>query len=196
MRKGLVPGEQVIVTTRPQPRKLAGAAVAFVLAPALAAFASAWIIRGGARAVLGAKGTPWLVAACVAAAAAVWLGYCLPRLFRWQGTRYTLTSRRMVARYGILSRREQQVNLASVRNLGVHETLLQRLVRSGNISLETGYQGVVVFRDVPEVSRFRDFILDAIGELPDDHEAGPDAGGYYAAGALPESMREGGRDER
>ncbi|MGX5715714.1 PH domain-containing protein [Arthrobacter sp. MAHUQ-56] len=196
MRKGLVPGEQVIVTTRPQPRKLAGAAVAFVLAPALAAFASAWIIRGGARAVLGAKGTPWLVAACVAAAAAVWLGYCLPRLLRWQGTRYTLTSRRMVARYGILNRREQQVNLASVRNLGVHETLLQRLVRSGNISLETWYQGVVVFRDVPEVSRFRDFILDAIGELPDDHEAGPDAGGYYAAGALPESMREGGRDER
>ncbi|MFP5312312.1 MAG: PH domain-containing protein, partial [Actinomycetes bacterium] len=48
MRKSLVPGEQVIVTTRPQPRKLAGAAVAFVLAPALAAYASAWIIRGGA----------------------------------------------------------------------------------------------------------------------------------------------------
>lgn len=198
MRKGLVPGEQVIVTTRPQPRKLAGAAVAFVLAPALAAFASAWIIRGGARAVpaLGARGTPWLVAACVAAAAAVWLGYCLPRLLRWHSTRYTLTSRRMVARYGILNRREQQVNLASVRNLGVHETLLQRLVRSGNISLETGYQGVVVFRDVPEVSRFRDFILDAIGELPDDDDAGPDAAGQYAAGALPESMREGGRDER
>ncbi|MBT2565657.1 PH domain-containing protein [Arthrobacter sp. ISL-85] len=199
MRKTLLPGEQVIVTTRPQPRKLAGAAVAFVLAPALAAFASAWIIRGGAVRVAPAFGrqwTPWLVTACVAAAAAVWLGYCLPRLLRWQGTRYTLTSQRMVARYGLVNRRDQQVNLGSVRNLTVHESLLQRLVRSGNISLETGYQGVVTFRDVPEVARFRDFILDAIGELPDDSGAQPGEATYYPTGAFPEEMREGGRDDR
>ena len=187
MRKGLVPGEQVIVTTRPQPRRLAGAAAAFVLAPALAAFASAWIIRGGAARLLPAAGTgatSWLVAGCILVAAAVWLGYCLPKLLRWQGTRYTLTSRRMVARYGLVNRREQQVDLASVRNLAVHETLLQRLVRSGNISLETGYQGVVVFRDVPEVARFRDFILDAIGELPDEHGDGPDGGRQYPDGGF------------
>lgn len=192
MRKGLVPGEQVIVTTRPQPRKLAGAAAAFVLAPALAAYASAWIIRGGAAGLvpaLGDKATPWLVACCVLAAAGVWLAYCLPRLLRWLGTRYTLTSLRMVARHGILNRREQQVDLASVRNLTVRETLLQRLVRSGNISLETGYQGVVVFRDVPEVARFRDFILDAIGELPDGHDAGPDAAAHSPAEALPKHER-------
>jgi membrane protein YdbS with pleckstrin-like domain len=198
MRRSLVPGEQVIVTTRPQPRKLAGAAAAFVLAPALAAFASAWIIRGGAARVvpaLGRQWTSWLVACCVLAAAAVWLGYCLPRLLRWQGTRYTLTSQRMVARYGVLNRRDQQVNLVSVRNLTVHESLLQRLVRSGNISLETGHQGVVTFPDVPEVARFRDFILDAIGELPDGTEARPGAT-YYPAGAFPEDMREGGRDDR
>jgi hypothetical protein len=101
----------------------------------------------------------------------------------------------MVARYGLLNRRDQQVNLASVRNLTVHESLLQRLVRSGNISLETGYQGVVTFRDVPEVAKFRDFILDAIGELPDD-SAQPDGATHYPAGAFPEDMREGGRDDR
>jgi membrane protein YdbS with pleckstrin-like domain len=199
MRRTLLPGEQVIVTTRPQPRKLAGAAVAFVLAPALAAYASAWIIRGGAAPLapaLNRQWTPWLVTACVAAAAAVWLGYCLPRLLRWHSTRYTLTSQRMVARYGLLSRRDQQVNLSAVRNLTVHESLLQRLVRSGTISLETGYQGVVTFRDVPEVARFRDFILDAIGELPDDSVAQPGGAAHYPAGAFPEDMREGGRDDR
>lgn len=198
MRRSLVPGEQVIVTTRPQPRKLAGAAVAFVLAPALAAFASAWVIRGGPARVapaLGRQWTPWLVGACVLAAVALWLGYCLPRLLRWHGTRYTLTSQRMVARSGLLNRRDQQVNLASVRNLTVHESLLQRLVRSGNISLETGHQGMVTFRDVPEVARFRDFILDAIGELPEDSGAQPGAT-YYPAGAFPDDMREGGRDDR
>ncbi|WP_461189593.1 PH domain-containing protein [Arthrobacter sp. Z4-13] len=199
MRKDLVPGEQVIVTTRPQPRRLTGAMVAFVLSPAIAAYCSAWVIRGEAgRAVpaLSGRWTPWLVTGCVLAAASVWLGFCLPRLLRWQGTRYTLTSRRLVARSGKLKRQERQVHLASIRNLTVHESVLQRLFRSGNISLETGYQGKVTFPDVPEVARFRDFILDAIGDLPDEHDAQPGGTTDYPAGALPWEMREGGPDER
>lgn len=198
MRKHLVPGEQVIVATRPQPRKLTGAAVVFVLAPALAAFAAAWIVRGEASRLIPAadpRWTPWLVGACALAVPAAWLGYCLPRLLRWHGTRYILTSRRLVARSGVVSRKEHQVNLASVRNLTVHETVVQRLFRSGNISLETGYQDTMTFRDVPEAARFRDFILDAIADLPADRQdAGNGAddgtdGGQWAAG-------EGGRDER
>ncbi|WP_104042903.1 PH domain-containing protein [Arthrobacter sp. ZGTC412] len=199
MRKDLFPGEQVIVSTRPQPRKLAGAMVAFILSPAIAAYCSAWVIRGEAgRAfpALSGRWTPWLVMGCVLAAASVWLGFCLPRLLRWHSTRYTLTSRRLVARSGMWKRRDQQAHLASVRNLTVHESVLQRLFRSGNISLEIGYQGVVTFPDVPEVARFRDFILDAIGDLPDEHDAQPGGTTDYPAGALPWDKREGGPDER
>ena len=126
----------------------------------------------------------------------MWLGFCLHRLLRWHGTRYTLTSRRLVARSGLWKRQDQQVVLASIRNLTVQESVLQRLFRSGNISLETGSQGVVTFPDVPEVARFRDFILDAIGELPDEHDAQPGGTTNYPAGALPWDMREGGPDER
>jgi membrane protein YdbS with pleckstrin-like domain len=199
MRKDLQPGEQVIVTTRPQPRQLAGAAAAFILAPAVAGYCSAWLIRGGAaRAVpaLSGRWTPWLVGGCILAAAAVWLGFCLPRLLRWHSTRYTLTSSRLVARSGIWKRRDQQVNLASVRNLTVHESVLQRLFRSGNISLETGYQSAVTFPDVPEVARFRDFILDAIEDLPDGQDVQPGGSTDDPAEALPWEMREGGRDDR
>ena len=70
MRKDLLPGEQVIVMTRPQPRALFLPAVVFILAPALAAFASAWIIRGGVRSLypdLPADWTIWLVAGCMLA---------------------------------------------------------------------------------------------------------------------------------
>ena len=145
---------------------------------------------------LSGRWTPWLVGGCVLAAAAVWLGFCLPRLLRWQSTRYTLTSRRLVAKSGMWKRRDQQVNLASVRNLTVHESVLQRLFRSGNISLEAGYQSVVTFPDVPEVARFRDFILDAIEDLPDGQDVQPDGSTDDPDEALPWEMREGGRDER
>jgi membrane protein YdbS with pleckstrin-like domain len=199
MRKDLAPGEQVIVTTRPQPRKLIAPAAAFIAAPAAAAFASAWIIRGEAERLLPAlssEWSAWLVSGCILGVAWIWLAYCLPRLLKWQGTRYTLTSRRIVARYGILRRQDQQVNLAAVRNLMLTQSMVQRILRSGNISLDTGYQGTVTFADVPEAVRFRDFILDAIDEMPGNVEFGTGDTVENSGGTLPWELREGGTDER
>ena len=142
MRKELLPGEQVIVVTRPQPRTLIVPALLFVVVPALAAYASAWIVKGGPGKLVPLvtkDWTAWLVAVCVALAAWVLLGYCLPRVLRWHATRYTLTSQRLVARYGMLRRRDQQVSLAAVRNVLIEQSLLQRVLRSGNISLDTGH---------------------------------------------------------
>ncbi|UZX02430.1 PH domain-containing protein [Arthrobacter sp. CDRTa11] len=199
MRKDLVPGEQVIVTTRPQPRQLAGPAAAFIAAPAAAAFASAWISRGEATRLvpgISAEWSPWLVTGCVLAAAWIWLGYCLPRFLRWQATRYTLTSRRIVARYGMLRRRDQQVNLAAVRDVTLRQSVLQRILRSGNIFLETGYHGSIAIQDVPEAARFRDFVLDAIDGLPRDGEPWMDETLDDTGRVLPWELREGGQDER
>ena len=199
MRKDLAPGEQVITITRPQPRKLAGPAAAFIGAPAAAAFASAWTLRGEATRLVpavSADWTPWIVLACLLAAAWVWLAYCLPGLLRWQGTRYILTSRRVMARYGMMRRRDEQVNLASVRNVTVHQSVVQRILRSGNISLETGYQSVVTIPDVPEAARFRDFVLDAVADLPVGRDPETDDVSDYADDILPWESREGGHDER
>ncbi|MGM9473549.1 PH domain-containing protein [Pseudarthrobacter sp. YS3] len=205
MRRDLVPGEQVITTTRPQPRKLAGPAAAFIASPAAGAFVSAWATRGEATRLMPAVSagwTPWILLGCILAVAWIWLAYCLPPLMRWQGTRFTLTNRRIVARYGMMRRRDVQVNLASIRNVTVHQTVLQRILRSGNISLETGYQGVVTIQDVPEAARFRDFVLDAMDELPEGTDPGADGTvGHtgmsdHTEPAMPWELREGGHDER
>lgn len=199
MRKELLPGEQVIVMTRPQPRMLFVPAVVFVLTPALAAFASAWIIRGGLSGLVPAvsgEWTFWLVAACVLTAVWVLCGYCLPRLLRWHATRYFLTSQRILARHGVLRRRDQQLFLASVRNVTVSQTMLQRMLRSGNISLGAGHQFGAVLRDVPEVATFHRFLLDAIDELPDEENFGLGQAPEDSDAGFPRDMREGGRDER
>jgi membrane protein YdbS with pleckstrin-like domain len=198
MRKELFPGEQVIVVTRPQPRRLILPALVFILVAALAAYASAWIVKGNpARLVplVTPDWTPWLVGACLAAAGWTLAAYCLPRVLSWQASRYILTSRRLVARYGLLRRRDQQVPLAAVRNVFIEQTLLQRSLRSGTISLDTGYPSSTVIPDVPEVMTFRNFILDAIDELPEGEllEADDTLDG---SGHWPWEIREGGRDER
>ena len=201
MRKELFPGEQVIVLTRPQPRALIVPALLFILVPALAAYASAWIVKGGpARLVPLIKEstrewTPWLIGACLILAAWVLLGYCLPRVMSWHATKYILTSQRLVVRYGMLRRRDQQVFLASVRNVVIHQSLLQRVLRSGNISLETGHPASMVVPDVPEAATFRNFVLDAIDDLPREDPGAVDRM-HNPDAAWPWETREGGRDER
>jgi membrane protein YdbS with pleckstrin-like domain len=199
MRKALLPGEQVIVLTRPQPRTLIVPGLVFVLVPALAAYACAWVVRGGpAKLVplIPKQWTPWLLGVCVGLGAWVLLAYCLPRVLRWQGTRYILTSQRLLTRYGMLRRRDEQVPLAAVRHVAIEQSLLQRLLRSGNISLETGYPLGTVVPDVPEVATFRNFMLEAIGALPRSVAPQADGMNYNPGEALPWETREGGRDER
>ncbi|WP_442543115.1 PH domain-containing protein [Arthrobacter sp. KN11-1C] len=202
MRKELLRGEQVIVITRQQPRMLFGPVLAFILVPAAAAFACAWIVKGGPGKllpVITSDWTQWLVIACLVIVAIVLLGYSLPRFIRWRGIRYILTSGRIVARFGMLRRGDWQVPLAAVRGVGIKQSLLQRILRSGNISLDTGHPGEAVLADVPEVGKFRSFIMDAMAELPTSVGFGSGADGdfdNYPDAALPWDMREGGRDER
>jgi len=199
MRKGLLPGEQVIVVTRPQPRTLIVPALLFILVPALAAYASAWIVKGGPGKLVPAlteEWNVWLIGLSVVLALWVLLGYCLARVLTWHATRYTLTNQRIVARYGMLRRRDQQVSLAAVRNVVIEQSLLQRVLRSGNISLDTGHPASTVVPDVPEVGTFRNFILDAIDDLPPGQVFGTDGRMHNPGEPWPWETREGGRDER
>ncbi|MHC6220114.1 PH domain-containing protein [Arthrobacter sp. MMS24-S77] len=211
MRRELLRGEQVIVITRQQPRMLFGPILAFILVPAVTAFACAWIVKGGPGKLLPVitiEWTQWLVGACLAIGAIVLLGYSLPAFIRWRGIRYILTSGRIAARSGMLRRGDWQVPLAAVRSVGIKQSLLQRILRSGNISLDTGHPGDAVLADVPEVGKFRSFILEAMAELPASIRFGDgavtgageyddfDGPGGYPHEALPWDVREGGRDER
>jgi membrane protein YdbS with pleckstrin-like domain len=198
MRRWLLPGEQVIVVTRRQPRMLAAPVVVFVLVPALASYGCAWIIKGGPRKLfplVDPAWNAWFLAACIGLALVIIVGYSFRRFLQWRAVSYVLTNRRVMARFGWLGRRDWQVSLASVHNIGVRQSLLQRILRSGNIFLDTGHGRGSLMTEVPEVARFRNFILDAVDELPEGwtSEAGtgeaPDAESSWM-------MREGERDER
>lgn len=189
----------MIVMTRPQPRTLIVPGLVFVVVPAVAAYASAWIVKGGPSKLVPlvtTEWTVWLVGACLVLAAWMLLACCLPRVMAWQATRYILTNRRLIARYGMLRRRDEQVPLVAVRNAVVEQSWLQRLLRSGNISLETVHSGETIIRDVPEAARFRTFILEAMNDLSSTNASGVEGMMYQHDEAWPWETREGGRDER
>ncbi|MCT9871018.1 PH domain-containing protein [Paenarthrobacter aurescens] len=197
MRKELLPGEQVITITRQQARSLFFPVLAFVIVPALAAYACAWVVKGNAQRLapfITVEWTPWLMGTAVVLAAWLLIAYSVKRIVRWRSIRYILTSRRILAKYGMFRRRDWQVSLMAVRNVGIHQSLLQRALHSGNISLDTGHSGTAVLADVPEAGKFRGFILDAMDELPQGEVFEGEVLGDFEE--LPWELREGGRDER
>lgn len=163
----LAPGERVILLTRPQAGSLVVPALLFILIPALCAFAAGWLTRN--RATFEAGFQPWITAALwavVAIGVVLVLLYCLRPLLRWLGTQYVLTNRKLISRRGWLHRSERESPLVAVRQIGSHQSVRQRALRCGNITLDMGNGHSARFVDVPEVARFRSIVARTIEDLP------------------------------
>lgn len=163
----LAPGERVILLTRPQGRSLVFPAALFILIPAGCAFAAGALVRNQQSLDPGIGAwVPAAVAAIAVVGLVLMMLGCLRPLLRWLGTRYVLTSGRLISRRGILRRHELQSPLVAVRQVGMVQSMRQRVLRCGNICLDMGNGQGTTYVDVPEVSRFRYIVLQTIEDLP------------------------------
>jgi membrane protein YdbS with pleckstrin-like domain len=94
------------------------------------------------------------------AAALVFFVTLLP-FFAWLGHRYTVTSRRIIARRGILVRQRQDVYLARVTDVRLRRTPLQAAFAAGDVRVVAGPDLTLVLRDVPSAR----LVADLLGDL-------------------------------
>jgi uncharacterized membrane protein YdbT with pleckstrin-like domain len=104
-------------------------------------------------------------------------------LLRWRTTHHVLTTRRLLSREGVRSRRGRDVALSRVTDVSFRQTLRQRLTRSGTLTVESvGDGGALVLERVPDVEGTAALLHHLIEE--DDerraHEAGRSADSYAA----------------
>lgn len=171
MRVKLGPGERVIVRTRPDPRRLAGPFLGALVIVAATAFGLGWLSRNNLPGVpgfepLGADLEP-LAAGLIAAVGAILLVRIFVRPFlRWLGTRYILTSRRLIRRRGIGRRAEHELALAAIYQLDTDQSLIQRATGGGTLTVDLGRDRTVSYPGVPQVAVFKGFVVEAIAELP------------------------------
>lgn len=135
--------EQTVVDLRPHWSFMAGpvAAVAVVL---LVALGVAVVVPGGppSWAAVGL--------AVLLVVAAAWL---VGRYARWTTTRLLVTSERVVVRSGVLARRGREIPLERVNDIGFRQSILERLVGSGDLVIESGGErGQEVFDHVAQPS--------------------------------------------
>lgn len=192
MRIKLLPGERVIVRTRPNPLPLVGPVVAGFLVLALGGFGLGYLARRGLPGDL-ADVQPLALMVALAVVVLVLLRVVVRPLVRWASNRYVLTSMRLIHRQGAGRRTEHQVNLSTISQLQTEQGLLQRMVGSGTLVTDPGFDRAHAYRDVPRIGTFKEYVVQAIGELPltrmfdgVDVETDP----QYARGGTPRLQQE------
>ncbi len=87
----------------------------------------------------------------VVAAAVVGLVFVAVPLLRWRTTHYVVTTHRLLYRTGVLARHGRDIGLSRITDVSYAQTLWDRVVNSGTLTIETaGEGGPTVFSAIPD----------------------------------------------
>jgi uncharacterized membrane protein YdbT with pleckstrin-like domain len=120
----------------------------------------------------------------VAAALVLTLVLLAAPLLRWRTTHYVITTHRLLCRSGVLSRTGRDIGLSRITDVSYRQTLWQRVIRSGTVTLETaGEGGPTVLSAVPDSESVQQLVNQLVEEDA-DRRARESAGylGEYASG--------------
>jgi uncharacterized membrane protein YdbT with pleckstrin-like domain len=114
---------------------------------AAASFAAAVVSRTDwdprtRQVVAGVIGALWLILV-------VWL--TLRPFLVWKTTHFVITDRRVMYRHGLLTRAGIDIPLARINSVEFRHGLVDRMVRTGTLIIESAAQDPLEFDDIPQV---------------------------------------------
>ena len=71
-------------------------------------------------------------------------------LLRWRTTHYVITTHRLLFRQGVLARRGRDIGLGRITDVSYRQTLWERLISSGTLTIESAGDGATVLRQIPD----------------------------------------------
>lgn len=165
----LLEGEQIVLDLRPHWWFFAGHAAVGV--PVLALLVWALTLDGDTGTAL-----TWVALAALA----VWALWFGARLANWLATHFVVTTERLIFRQGFLAKRGRDVPLDRVNNIDMSQSVLERILRSGDLLIESaGESGQQTFSDI----RNPESVQKQIHREVEAHEERERSGGTRVPGA-------------
>lgn len=94
------------------------------------------------------------------------------QVLKWRCTNFVVTTDRLIVRSGILSKTGLEIPLDRITNIAFHQTFVERLVKSGDIVVESaGEQGHQRFSDVADPTRLQNIIYRQAEIASDNHRS-------------------------
>jgi uncharacterized membrane protein YdbT with pleckstrin-like domain len=164
----LADGEQLVLHRHPHWKRLTSAVLVLFVATGLAAFLAAVV-----------QHTDWdqtakKVISCVIAAIWVvvvaWL--TLWPFLNWWTTHFVITDRRVMFRHGLLTRSGIDIPLARINSVEFRHGLVNRMMRTGTLIIESASQDPLEFHDIPRVEQVHSLlyheVFDTLGSEESD----------------------------
>jgi uncharacterized membrane protein YdbT with pleckstrin-like domain len=145
----LAADEQVVLHRHPHWKRLIGPVLILLVATALAAFGMGFVNQTDWQAtaknvVLAVIGVVWLV---IIGWLVIW-----PYL-NWLTTHFVITDRRVMFRHGLLTRSGIDIPLARINSVEFRHGIIDRMLRTGTLIIESAAQDPLEFHDIPRVER-------------------------------------------
>ncbi|HWM35371.1 MAG TPA: PH domain-containing protein [Pseudolysinimonas sp.] len=137
---GEVVPEAIVARLRPHARVLIWPAVALIA------------VIGAGTYLFGTFRIAWAQIAVLAIGPALIILLFVVPLAAWLGRSYTITTRRIVLRSGLMVRTRQELLHSRGYDVTVRQNGLQQLFRSGDVLINTGLDRPVVLRDIPSAA--------------------------------------------
>lgn len=141
--------EQVVLHRHPHWKRLMPAVLTLLLATALAAFAAGVVNPrqwdGNAKNLIFA--VIWAIWLVVVGWLTLW------PVLDWLTTHFVITDRRVMFRQGVLTRSGIDIPLARINSVEFTHRIVDRILRTGTLIIESASQDPLEFYDVPRVEQ-------------------------------------------
>lgn len=155
--KLLTDGESIVVDTRTHPKALILPLIVLVLTMAVATY----LDRQTSNGVLGL--VVWVLALLVL------LWWVLRPFLDWLTATYTITTKRLITREGLVSRKGHDIPLARISDVAYDQGVLDRMLGCGTLVVsDASTHGSVRLHDIPDVEQ----VQRRLTELLDPHLGG------------------------
>lgn len=141
----LVEGEQVVAHEHPHWKMVIVPVLVLLLVVGVASFLAA-LVRTQGWAV-------WAWLGFAGAGLALVLRFTVLPVVRWRTTHFVVTDRRVLVREGVFTRQGIDIPLRRISGVQFRRTLLERMLGSGTLVIESDSDEQLEFDDVPGVQR-------------------------------------------
>jgi uncharacterized membrane protein YdbT with pleckstrin-like domain len=141
--------ERVVLHRHPHWKRLIGPVLVLLIVTALASFGAAVVQNSDwdgtvKRVVLLVLAALWLI---IVGWLTVW------PFLNWWTTHFVITDRRVMFRHGLLTRSGIDIPLARINSVEFRHGLLDRMLRTGTLIIESASQDPLEFHDIPRVEQ-------------------------------------------
>lgn len=159
--------EQVVLHRHPHWKRLVSAVVVLVVITAVAAFGSAVVNSMGWDPT--AKRVIFVAIAAIWVVVVGWL--TLWPFLNWLTTHFVITDRRVMFRHGLLTRTGIDIPLARINSVEFRHGLIDRMLRTGTLVIESAAQDPLEFHDIPRVEHVHSLLYHEVFDTLGTEEA-------------------------